>query len=181
MTRTLPIIAAALLAGCTTTTPSTPTDMFMANLNELCGQTYEGRLVTTDPADVDFAGKKLVMGPVACAPGEVKIPFAVGDNRSRTWVITRTGTGLRLKHVHRHDDGSEDKVSRYGGDTATPGTAMRQEFPVDEFSKLMFRANKLERSVTNVWAVEVVSGKHYAYELRRPNRFFRVEFALNAR
>jgi hypothetical protein len=121
------------------------------------------------------------MGPVACTPGEVKIPFAVGDNRSRTWLITRTGTGVRLKHVHRHDDGSEDKVSRYGGDTAAAGTATRQEFPADEFSKQLFLTNKLERSVTNVWAVEAAPGKHFAYELRRPNRFFRVEFALAAR
>lgn len=181
MRHALVLLAAVTLTACTTTTPSEPADAFMANLNELCGQTHEGRLVTTDPADADFAGKKLVMGPVACTPGEVRVPFAVGDNRSRTWVITRTGTGVRLKHVHRHDDGSEDKVSRYGGDTATSGTDTRQEFPVDEFSKLMFRANKLERSVTNVWAVEVVPGKHYAYELRRPNRFFRVEFALKPR
>jgi hypothetical protein len=108
----------------------------------------------------------------------VQIPFAVGDNRSRTWVITRTGTGVRLKHVHRHDDGTEDKVSRYGGDTATAGGETRQEFPADEFSKLIFRANKLDRSVDNVWAVEAAPGKHFAYELRRPNRLFRVEFAL---
>lgn len=179
MRHALLAIAAPLLAGCATTAPSAPADAFMANLNQLCGQTHEGRLVTTDPADADFAGKKLVMGPVACTPGEVRVPFAVGDNRSRTWVITRTATGVRLKHVHRHDDGSEDKVSRYGGDTATAGTGTRQEFPVDDFSKQMFLANKLERSVTNVWAVEAVPGKHFAYELRRTNRFFRVEFDIS--
>ena len=63
----------------------------MTNLNGLCGQTHEGRLVSTDSADADFAGKKLIMGPVACAGNEIAIPFAVGDNRSRTWLITRTG------------------------------------------------------------------------------------------
>lgn len=181
MHRTLLLFAAVTLAACTTTPPTEPADAFMANLNALCGQTHEGRLVTTDPADADFAGKKLVMGPVACKPNEVAIPFAVGDNRSRTWVITRTNVGVRLKHVHRHDDGSEDKVSRYGGDTAAAGTETRQEFPVDEFSKLMFRSNKLDRSVTNVWAVEAAPGKHFAYELRRENRFFRVEFDLAKR
>jgi hypothetical protein len=31
--------------------------------------------------------------------------------------------------------------------------------------------------VTNVWAVEVTD-KVYVYELRRPNRHFRVEFDL---
>lgn len=172
-------VAAATLAACATTPPTEPADAFMANLNQLCGQTHEGRLVTTDPADADFAGKKLVMGPVACTPGEVRVPFAVGDNRSRTWVITRTATGVRLKHVHRHDDGSEDKVSRYGGDTAAAGTETRQEFPVDDFSKQLFLANKLERSITNVWAVEAAPGKHFAYELRRTNRFFRVEFDVS--
>ena len=181
MNRTLTLVAAATLAACTTTPPTEPADAFMANLNQLCGQTHEGRLVTTDPADADFAGKKLVMGPVACNGNEIKIPFAVGDNRTRTWVITRTNVGVRLKHIHRHDDGTEDKVSRYGGDTATAGTETRQEFPADEFSKLIFRANKLERSVTNVWAVEAAPGKHFAYELRRPSRFFRVEFALKPR
>lgn len=178
MHRALLLIAVTTLAACATTASDEPTDEFMANLNELCGQTHEGRLVTADPADADFAGKKLVMGPVACNGNEVQIPFAVGDNRTRTWVITRTNVGVRLKHVHRHDDGKEDKVSRYGGDTASAGTDTRQEFPADEFSKLIFRANKLDRSVDNVWAVEAAPGKHFAYELRRPNRFFRVEFPL---
>ena len=181
MHRAFLFIAAATLVGCTTTRPSAPADTFMTNLNGLCGQTHEGRLVSTDSADADFAGKKLIMGPVACAGNEIAIPFAVGDNRSRTWLITRTAAGVRVKHVHRHDDGSEDKVSRYGGDTATAGSETRQEFPVDEFSKQLFLANKLERSVTNVWAIEVVPGKHFAYELRRPNRFFRVEFELASR
>lgn len=156
-------------------------DQFMTNLAQLCGRTFEGRLVSTDAADADFAGKKLVMGPVACADGEVAIPFAVGENRSRTWAITRTPAGVRLKHIHRHDDGTEDAVSRYGGDTVAAGGATRQEFPADEFSKQLFAANKLERSLTNVWAVEIVPGKLFAYELRRPNRHFRVEFALSAR
>ena len=178
MRRLFPLLAATTLTACATTEPSEPADAFMANLNTLCGQTHEGKLVTTDPADADFAGKKLVMGPVACNGNEVQIPFAVGENRTRTWVITRTNVGVRLKHVHRHDDGTEDKVSRYGGDTASVGTATRQEFPADEFSKLIFRANKLDRSVDNVWAVEAAPGKHFAYELRRPNRHFRVEFPL---
>jgi hypothetical protein len=150
----------------------------MAGLKTLCGKSFVGRMVTTDPADADFAGKPLVMGTVACSESEVAIPFAVGENRSRTWLITRTPAGLRLKHVHKHDDGTEDAVSRYGGDTLAPGTATRQEFPADEFSKELFTANKLEQSRTNVWAVEVVPGKLFAYELRRPGRFFRVEFAL---
>lgn len=178
----LPALVACLsLAACATTetTPASPPDNFMTSLKTMCGRTFSGRLVTTDPADRDFAGKPLEMGPVACTDSEVSIPFAVGENRSRTWVITRTAAGLRLKHVHRHDDGHEDKVSRYGGDTISPGTDRRQEFPADAFSKDLFRSNGLERSLTNIWAIEVVPEQLFAYELRRADRFFRVEFKLN--
>jgi hypothetical protein len=170
------LVALTATGGAAATTPQVA---FVDGLKTLCGKSYEGKLVTTDPADADFAGKKLVMGTVVCKEGEVAIPFAVGENRSRTWLITNTETGLRLKHVHRHDDGSEDKVSRYGGDTVAPGTNTRQEFPVDDFSKQLFTANKLDRSLTNVWAVEIDPGKLFAYELRRPNRHFRVEFDLS--
>jgi hypothetical protein len=170
------ISVAVGLAGCAGLAERTPGDAFMASLAQLCGKSFEGRLVTMDPADADFAGKRLIMGAVDCDPNEIRIPFAVGENRSRTWMITRTADGVRLKHVHRHEDGTEDVVSRYGGDTIAPGSDTRQEFPVDDFSKQLFAANKLERSLTNVWTVEIVPGLVFAYELRRPGRFFRVEF-----
>ena len=178
-------IGALIAAGCSTL-PELPPQLhpqaqFMARLAALCGKAFGGRLVTSDPADADMAGKPLVMHVARCTPGEVRIPFHVGDDRSRTWIISRTASGLRLKHDHRHKDGSPDAVTMYGGDTAGPGSATRQEFPVDSESIALFRANKLERSVTNVWAVEVTD-RIYAYELRRPAgpaaRHFRVEFDL---
>ncbi|HET9427500.1 MAG TPA: hypothetical protein VFO69_03990, partial [Allosphingosinicella sp.] len=95
-----------------------------------------------------------------------------------TWVISRTTTGLRLKHDHRHRDGSEDVLTQYGGDTIAPGTARRQEFPADGHSRALFLREGNPQSVTNVWAVEVAPNELFAYELRRPNRFFRVEFDL---
>ncbi|MDQ3478793.1 MAG: hypothetical protein M3438_06515 [Pseudomonadota bacterium] len=90
-------------------------------------------------------------------------------------MISRTPRGLRLKHIHLHKDGTEDELSRYGGDTMTPGTAQRQEFPGDAFSKDLFTRRNIPASVTNVWAVEVRPREFYAYELRRPGHFFRVE------
>jgi len=158
-----------------------PQVQFMTRLSALCGQAFEGRVVTTDAADRDMIGERLVMHVAHCSDQEVRIPFHVGENRSRTWVITRTGGGLRLKHDHRHEDGSHDAVTMYGGDTAAAGSATRQEFPVDAESITMFRANDLERSVTNVWAVEAQDAL-FAYELRRPEpnaRAFRVEFDLS--
>src|SRR3546814_20143598 len=101
---------------------------------------------------------------------ELRVPFHVGDDHSRTWVITRTADGLRLKHDHRHADGSEDVLTMYGGDTDAPGSAVRQEFPVDAESIALFEREGSEASVTNTWAMEVEPGARVLYELSRPDR-----------
>jgi len=179
-TKTMMAVAALGLAGCATAPADDPQSRFMARIQSLCGQAFAGRIVSNDPADGDFAGKPLVMHVASCSEGQIRIPFHVGDDRSRTWVITRTAGGLQLKHDHRHEDGSSDAVTMYGGGTAGPGTATRQEFPVDSDSIALFRANGLPKSVTNVWALEVGEAL-FAYELRRAapdTRFFRVEFDL---
>ena len=184
------IAATALLAGCAATPAAAPGPQaaFMERLSARCGKAFAGRILGSEPAgaDADMAGKPLVMHVRSCARDRIEIPFHVGTDRSRTWVITRTGTGLRLKHDHRHEDGSADKVTMYGGDTAASGTAGRQDFPVDAESIANFRANGLDRSVTNVWSVEVSDARDakpdFVYELRRPAgptaRLFRVEFDL---
>jgi hypothetical protein len=178
------LLAAALaLSACVTPAPPDPQAQFMARIAALCGKAFAGRLAASEPAaaDADMAGKPLVMHVARCSADEIRIPFHVGDDRSRTWVLTRTPHGLRLKHDHRHADGTPDAVTMYGGDTASPGSAARQEFPVDAESIALFRANKLERSVINVWAIEVTDAT-FAYELRRPPgpaaRHFRAEFDL---
>ena len=173
------LAALALLAttGCTTT--AAPQRGFFADLSSLCGKAFEGR-ITSPPAaaDADFAGKAMVMHVRECSADTIRVPFHVADDHSRTWVITRTTTGLRLKHDHRHKDGSEDKVTQSGGDSVTPVSAARQEFPADAFTKdLLIREGNVA-GANNVWAVEVIPGRTFAYELRRPSRFFRVEFDL---
>lgn len=176
--KALPLAILALLVAAPAKA-DTAQDAFFARLTALCGKTFQGKVVTTDPADASFAGKPLVMQVATCSKDEVRIPFHVGEDRSRTWIVTRTPAGLRLKHDHRHADGTEDALSQYGGDTATAGTAERQEFPVDRFSRDLFTREGRTVSNTNVWAMEVQPGRTFAYELRRPEgRFFRVEFDL---
>lgn len=182
-TPVLATAAALLLAGCASSVeaphePTDPQELFLGGLHTLCGRAYEGRVVTNDAADADFRGKRLLM-QVSCADDGVRIPFWVGEDRSRTWVISHAGTGLRLKHDHRHADGTEDVLSQYGGDTVAPGTPERQEFPVDQFSKDLFTREGRTVSNTNVWAMEVRPREVFAYELRRPGRHFRVEFDLS--
>lgn len=154
-------------------------DEFMAVLATHCGKAYAGRLVSTDEADADFGSQEMVMHIRTCEDKVIRIPFHVGDDHSRTWVITRTNDGLRLKHDHRHEDGEEDVVTQYGGDATSIDNAMRIEFPVDANSIDLFQREGLSASVTNVWALEL-SDSLFAYELRRDNRHFRVEFDLAA-
>jgi hypothetical protein len=179
-------LAVVAVAACDFSAPPAaqaqhPADTFLAGLTEHCGQAFAGRIVANEPAQPEdpFADKALVMHVRECSAGEIKVPFHVGDDHSRTWVLTRTESGLRLKHDHRHEDGSEDTVTMYGGDTAAAGTKQRQEFPVDEYSIEMFEREGLTASVSNTWAMEIEPGKRFLYELSRPSgRRFQVEFDL---
>lgn len=198
ISRTVPaIILAMTLSACEPSEPPvapdpSPQDIYFERLSILCGKAYPGKLVSDQEADADMMGQPMIMHVATCDQNEIQIPFHIGQadgtwNRSRTWIITRTEGGLRLKHRHRHEDGSLDDVSNYGGDTAAEGTNERQQFPVDDESIALFKTADLDQSVTNIWAIEISppgeQDARFAYELRRPEtaggRFFRVEFDLS--
>ena len=186
--RHLLIFSAVLAcAGCAATSaqPSAPADDFLSALAQHCGKAYAGRIVSNEPKPATpdaFEGKPLVMHVRGCdnPAEELRVPFHVGEDRSRTWILTRTEGGLRLKHDHRHPDGSEDIQTMYGGDTVVAGTAVRQEFPVDAYSVELFEREGLQQSTSNIWAMEIEPGKRFLYELARPSgRLFKVEFDLS--
>jgi hypothetical protein len=172
---------AVLLGSCADATPRTdalpaPQESFWGALADLCDQAFEGRLIEAPAGDTSFAGRRLVMHVRECTPAEIRIPFHVGENRSRTWVVSRAERGLRLKHDHRHEDGSEDPITQYGGDAPDAGTAQLQEFRADSATAALIPA-----AATNVWSIEVVPGRTFAYALRREgtDRRFRIEFDLS--
>jgi hypothetical protein len=184
--RLLFLVLLLLLAACpkpTITEMQTETlstsDTFFNKLSSHCGNAFAGKLTAFNESDTKSFSGAAIMHVRSCSENEIRIPFHVGEDRSRTWVITKTDTGLRLKHDHRHKDGSEDKLTQYGGDTINQGSATRQEFPADVFSKTMFERDGMKVSMENTWAVEVTDNDVFAYELRRPNRHFRVEFDLS--
>jgi len=152
-------------------------DVFWRDLTALCGKAYPGVVAEAPAGDTTFAGKALVMHVRECGDSVIRIPLHVGANRSRTWVLTRTAGGLRLKHDHRHEDGSEDAITRYGGDLRDPREPGLLEFPADTFTARLIPAAR-----TNVWTVAVVPGRHFVYALRREgtDRRFRLEFDLTA-
>jgi len=165
------------------TSAASPAAQFLADVAALCGNAYGGRIVANDPAQPGdpFEGQALVMHVRTCEPGRVLVPFHVGENRSRTWVLTLLGDRIRLKHDHRHEDGSEDELTQYGGDSTTRGLATRQEFPVDQFSIDLFNRTNRSVSTTNTWAMDIQPGRTFTYELSRPGRLFRVEFDLTTK
>ncbi|WNH53168.1 hypothetical protein [Stenotrophomonas oahuensis] len=188
----LPLTGALLLAACNGQRDNVahdvsqaPADAFMAAVAAHCGEAFEGRIAVNEPktdAPDPFDGKRLVMHVRGCEDSahELRIPFHVGDDHSRTWVLTRTENGLRLKHDHRHEDGSPDAVTMYGGDSKPPGTAQRQAFPVDSDSVAMFRKDNMAVSTTNTWAMEIEPDQRFVYELTRPDgRRFQVVFDLS--
>ncbi|MGB3797949.1 MAG: hypothetical protein WA957_16820 [Alteraurantiacibacter sp.] len=187
-------LAPALLAACASTPDAArlpaSQEGFWDALSSHCGNAYAGGIASSDARDADWVGKRMVAHWAQCSDTRIAIAFHVEDdaapggwNRSRTWIVTRTPDGLRLKHDHRHEDGSEDAVTQYGGDTLSAGTPRVQDFPVDAFSIAMFEREGLDASLTNVWRVEVSAanapGAMFAYQLTRrndPTRLFRVEF-----
>lgn len=184
----LPLAACASTPG-NTRLPASQ-EAYWSALESHCGNAYSGELASSDARDADWAGKRMVAHWAECSDTRIAIAFHVEDNqepggwnRSRTWLITRTADGLRLKHDHRHADGSEDALTQYGGDTLSAGTASVQDFPVDAYSIALFEREGLDASLTNVWRVEVSSADarapRFAYQLTRrndPTRLFRVEF-----
>lgn len=165
-----------LLVGAAPSGEAGPPDPFWAALQALCGKAFEGRVVEgTEPSDEAFRKQRMVMHVRTCSPEEVRIPFHVGDDRSRTWVVTPTATGWRLKHDHRHRDGSEDRITQYGGDTRTADSPLRREFFADAHTAALIPA-----AAENVWTLALEPGRTFGYALRRERqgRRFRVEFDL---
>lgn len=156
--------------------PQTPHQQFWSRLSALCGNAYAGYLtIGTEDSDRAFGEAELKMHVKDCLDDEIRIPFHVGDNRSRTFIVRRDGDTLTLHHRHLDENGEIDEPHGYGGATQSDGSARRQEFVVDDATKA-----KLPETRYNVWALEVVPGQMFAYELQRPeeDRFFRVEFDL---
>ena len=166
-----------LLAGRAAAAAEPPaSSRFWTALQALCGKAFEGKLVEgTEASDAEIGKQRLVMHVRTCSENEIRIPFHVGENRSRTWVITRTAEGVRLKHDHRHQDGSEDEVTQYGGDTREIRDPLSLDFHADAFTGKLIPA-----SATNIWTVAIEPEKSFTYGLRREaqGRRFRVQFDL---
>lgn len=146
---------------------------FWENLQQQCGKSFEGSV--TEGTDNDtFRNKKLVMHVRNCDESTIRIPFFVADDKSRTWVLTYKNDRIELKHDHRHEDGSEDKVTQYGGTSTNSGSSTLQFFPADQQT-----CDLLPNAAANVWWI-TIDETSFTYNLRRigSDRLFTVKFDL---
>jgi len=146
---------------------------FWNNLKKHCGNAYEGTVVEA-PENDNFRGNKLIIHFRLCSENIIRIPFFVGEDKSRTFVLTMENDRIQLKHDHRHADGTSDKVTMYGGTTSNSGLPNIQFFPADQET-----ADLISYASTNVWWM-TVDENSFTYNLRRigTERLFTVKFDL---
>ena len=111
----------------------------------------------------------------ACSDTTIRIPFHVGEDKSRTWVIRKMEKGLQLKHDHRHEDGTPDEITMYGGIALSSDNASEMRFPADAHT-----AQLIPAASTNEWTLLLSpDGKTFSYILKRDNQLrFRADFDL---
>jgi hypothetical protein len=182
--RRFAVLASFALASCATapavstaetTAPESEPAAFWDRLSALCGSAFEGAPVHVPESDSAFVDRRLVMHVSECGASEIRIPFHVGDDRSRTWVVRRTAEGLQLKHIHRYEDGRESSNTNYGGTAVQSGTTHRQEFPADAHSIAAVAGR-----ASQWWFLEIYPGHRFAYGLFRAETgsHYRIEFDL---
>ena len=68
-----------------------------------------------------------------------------------------------MKHDHRHEDGTEDRVTQYGGLSSNTGMAKVQFFPADQET-----TDLIPYAATNIWWI-TLDDTSFTYNLRRIN------------
>jgi hypothetical protein len=151
---------------------------FFDSISSLCGQRYEGAMTFPTEGQDSFAGKLLVAKIDNCTESEIRIPFDVGEDRSRTWIVSKTDDGLQLKHDHRHEDGTPDEVNMYGGMAINGGSGLSQSFAADTHTAAIIPA-----ASTNVWSISLnIDSTELTYHLTRHDapRFIAKLFSVAA-
>ena len=181
--RACALVAVALLAACRAAAPPTtrplppplpaPQETFWQSLSALCGQAFGGGVVNSNAADSLLVRAALRIHVRQCTDSEIRIPFHVGANRSRTWVLTRASGGLHLSHDVRMPSGRAERIAGYGGGSRGAGRADRQHFSADTASARIMPSTR-----GTLWTLELVAGQRLAYEVRKEgtDRYLRIEF-----
>src|SRR5690606_33704500 len=148
--------------------------LFLEKFKNLEGKYFEGEIVAGGREGAGCVGQKLMMEVMSYSDREVRIPFCVGEDKSRTWILSYANNVLTLKHDHRHEDGAPDEVTLYGRTATNSGWDTLQMFPAD-----VETCQLIDYACQNVWWI-TMDGDTFTYTLRRirPARWFSVKFDL---
>lgn len=160
-----------------TTAPVAEQDAFWAALTAHCGKAYRGKVSDATPYYQErMAVEVAVIHFFSCSEDRIHIPLHMDDDRSRNWILTRVNGTIRLKHDHRHADGTEDTITQYGGDAPVPGLATRQIFPADAHT-----ASILPLRADNFWFFDFVTPETLQYGVHWPKIGHSIRFEFDLR
>ncbi len=152
-------------------------DAFWMNLNEHCGQAFEGEVIEKPEGDDQLSeDAELIVHFRECEEEELRLPLHVLEedmddwNRSRTWVITPHEEGLELRHDHRNPDGTEEENTWYGAVTLGDSDGNTAEF---------IRTGRDGEGVQSGWRITILPGERYTYGTIRDGEWgYRLDFDL---
>ncbi len=176
------LLFAVIMSSCTALRPGraqleeAQQNEFFERFRKLEGRKFAGQQVFAAETMPSWADKELVMHVHEFHEDVVYIPFRVGENTSRTWMLFRKRNGqLRLRHDHRHPDGSSEELTLYGGYSAPGSNASKQIFPADEYTR-----NLPVNISDNGWIMEFdEDADTFSYMLTKDGELmFRADFDL---
>ncbi len=123
---------------------------FFNNLARLCGKSFAGRQVYMIPENESWSHLNFVIHVAVCDNEKVHIPFHLSEDHSRTWMFLWEEGRLRFRHDHRHQNGTPEEITLYGGYASRRGTPFVQYFPADDYT-----CQLIPYASTNEWIVEI--------------------------
>ncbi len=135
---------------------------FFDHLSGLCGNTYAGEETFMAEGRESWAHYDFVMHVTVCEEDRVHIPFHLSDDHSRTWLFLIEDGRLRFRHDHRHEDGTPEDQTLYGGYADGKGTAFVQHFPADAYT-----IDLLQDTLGRQWDIRLAEDlSRMTYQLR---------------
>lgn len=171
------IFTAVILAACNSgrkqQTPeeqTTPTEDFMEQLSEFCGEELQGK-VLTDQNHPGIVDKPMSFLFEKCSAEEIRITASLPIEEKTVIIFTLMGNELLLKHDVRDADSSPAQYTMYGGFADESGNETMQIFPVHNFGGNMWPGydaysweiciNPKEGTLEYMEVAEDVVKKHY--------------------
>ncbi len=149
---------------------------FFKHISSLCGKKFAGEEKFMRDKERSFGDAEMIIHVESCTENEIRIPFHVGSDESRTWLLLEDEGRLRLRHDHRHEDGTPEETTMYGGYSDQQGTEYSQYFPPDDYTY-----ETLENAEGHKWSFTLSEDlKTLAYCLKFDDELiFRAEFNID--